>query len=79
MRRDREVKIYDISKWIFENDDDSLHALRKQMGLPPVTWKDVACKRCQITMRAQFNGTTRIDYFCHYCRCFITRQADEWI
>jgi hypothetical protein len=70
----RETK-YNSQNWIFENDDDSLHALRKLLGLPPISYQQVPCKRCASEMKSQFNGSVRIDWFCHYCRHYVASQC----
>ncbi|NDG27855.1 MAG: hypothetical protein EB120_11860, partial [Proteobacteria bacterium] len=69
-------KVVDIKKWIFKNDDeDSLHALREYMGLSKITWKEVRCKRCEVLMTSQFNGSVRYDYFCNYCRSYVNHHS----
>jgi hypothetical protein len=65
---------YESHHWIFENDDESLHALRKYLGLPPISYQEIPCKRCGDAMKAQFSGSVRIDWFCHYCKSYAANQ-----
>lgn len=72
------TKIIKFENWVNYSDETSLRELRKMVGLPELTVREVDCKRCKEKMFSDYSGSKRVEFFCHYCRSWLARQSEEW-
>lgn len=73
------TKIIKFENWINYSDEMSLRELRRMVGLPELSVREVKCKRCSAKMMSDYSGNRRVEFFCHYCRSHIARQNEGLI
>lgn len=62
--------------WVSSSDSYTLKKMREYLGMPPLSHKEVECRKCSVKFYSQFVGSKRIEFFCGKCRYQNEREGD---